>query len=108
MMEVQVITYIPIYCSSHILSSYYNTFSLSYAVTSEDYGDSDMLFMFDACQRRVCVDIPIINNRIVEDVEMELHTTLLLYHHRIQFNPGHGVIQIIDDDSTLRGKTFII
>ena len=54
------------------------------------------------------MDIQIINNGIVEkteDVEMELHTTMLLYAYGIRFNPGRGVIQIIDDDGMLRIKS---
>ena len=57
------------------------------------------------------MDKPIINNGIVEkteDVEMELHSTMLLYDYGVRFNPGSGVIQIVDDDGMLKGKYFIV
>ena len=57
------------------------------------------------------MDIPIINNGIVEkteDVEMELHSNMLLYDYGVRFNPSRGVIQIIDDDGMLKGKYFIV
>ena len=72
----------------------------SCTVSPMDYGARDVILMFDSCDTKECVIVPIVDDSQVEPVEN------LTYHldrtpgldSSIQLDPVNGVIEIVDND----------
>ena len=73
---------------------------LSCAVTPEDYVDRDRVLDFAACDRTVCVIVPIVNDIVLEDVErfdVAIRPPAGGLDSRITLDPTDGIVEIIDD-----------
>ena len=65
-----------------------------------DYGSLNVIVMFDSCDTKKCVNVPIVDDLQVEPVEN------LTYHldrtpgldSSILLDPVNGVIEIVDND----------
>ena len=67
-----------------------------------DYGALSTILMFGECDTRLCVNISIVDDLVLETMEtvyIKLNRTADL-DIRIQLDPVDAEIQIIDDDST--------
>ena len=67
-----------------------------------DYGALSTILMFGECDTRLCVNISIVDDLVLETMEtvyIKLNRTADL-DVRIQLDPVDAEIQIIDDDST--------
>ena len=65
-----------------------------------DYGASDVILEFNACETRKCVNVSIVNDLVDEEDEIftyHLRTTPNL-DPRINLEPIDGTVEIIDDD----------
>ena len=66
-----------------------------------DYGVAvNTIVQFNECERRSCVNIPIMDDEVPENTEL-FNLTLERngLHERIQLDPVDGVVQITDNDS---------
>ena len=67
-----------------------------------DYGRlEDHLLNFTACQRQSCVDIPIVDDEVLEDLTELFSLTLKRPSgpdDSISLSPVDGMVQITDDD----------
>ena len=71
-----------------------------FAVTPTDYGAVDIILMFAACQRRSCVDVPIVDDAIFENTELfkvTLERTPGL-NNTIKLKPVDQQIEITEND----------
>ena len=65
-----------------------------------DYGELDVILMFDECERRRCVNISITQDlvdELNENFTFHLNRTPDLSPH-IYLDPVNGTIEIVDDD----------
>ena len=67
-----------------------------------DYGSVNTTLPFDACDIRICVNVSITNDDILENTELffvNLNRNGL--DSRIRLNPTRGEIEILDDDGSM-------
>ena len=58
------------------------------------------IVQFNACQRRRCISIPIVDDELLENTEyFNLTLERNGLHERIKLDPTDGVVQITDNDS---------
>ena len=75
---------------------------LSLSVTPVDYGEIlDAPLEFPPCERRSCVDIPIVDDDVLENSEL-FNVTLERngLDSRITLDPVDGLVEITDNDGT--------
>ena len=74
----------------------------SLSVTPMDYGELlDAPLVFPSCERKSCVDIPIVNDDVLEN--SELFNVALERNGldgRITLDPVDGLVEITDNDGT--------
>ena len=86
------------YCCTVCLHDVYNT-----TVDPMDYISVSTILMFEACQRRSCVTVTIVDDEVLENVEsfnVTLERTPGL-DMRITLDPVDAVVEITDDDGLL-------
>ena len=66
-------------------------------VLGDDYSTTSTRLLFDTCDSRACVKLPVMDDSITENVESFI-ITLKMTHPRIRLESVHGVITIVDDD----------
>ena len=65
-----------------------------------DYGAAvDTIVQFNECERRSCINIPIVDDEVLENSEF-FHLILERngLHERIQLDPVDGIVEITDND----------
>ena len=72
-------------------------------VAPSDYGSLDMVLMFGECERRKCINVPIVDDTEDEQDEYLVYnlTRTLGLNPNIILDPVNGVIEIEDDDEGL-------
>ena len=76
-----------------------------------DYIAVDTLLMFEACERRRCVDVSIVDDEILEGGPEVFQYTLERtpgLDSSIELNPVLGRVEIIDNDGVYYFKTLTL
>ena len=65
-----------------------------------DYGAINETLMFDACEKRKCVNVAITDDLVDEQQELFTYTLTRTpsLDHRIELDPIDGIVEIIDSD----------